>query len=140
MLRGDVGLDRRITTNVSSHLLGRGIRSPCHVRVEAQDGNVTLSGEVQYEHQKILAVDVARHVEGVRRVIDQLRVMPRVDVWKAAADAAARSHTHPQTPHPQTTHPQTSPPNAPPSHSSSPNAPPTDGPGATRPERNPFAL
>jgi hypothetical protein len=100
MLRGDVGQDRRITTSVNSHLLGRGIRSPCHVRVEAHNGDVTLSGEVQYDHQKLLAVDVAKNVEGVRRVIDQLRVLPRVDVWKAAADNAARSHAvpHPQAP------------------------------------------
>jgi hypothetical protein len=62
------------------------------VRVEAHNGDVTLSGEVQYEHQKSLAVDVAKHVQGVRRVIDQLRVMPRVDVWKAAATHAAHSH------------------------------------------------
>jgi osmotically-inducible protein OsmY len=68
--------DAALTQQVNNKLASRGIRSPCHVGVQTQDGNVTLSGTVRYAHQKGAAVQVTAGVTGVRRVIDQLTVRP----------------------------------------------------------------
>jgi osmotically-inducible protein OsmY len=39
---------------------------------------VTLSGNVQYAHQKGAAVNAISGMDGVRRVIDQMTVKPAV--------------------------------------------------------------
>jgi osmotically-inducible protein OsmY len=75
-MNGSRNTDVAITQQVNNKLAGRGIRSPCHVTVQTSDGNVTLSGSVQYAHQKTAAVQVASGVTGVRRVADQLSVKP----------------------------------------------------------------
>jgi osmotically-inducible protein OsmY len=66
--------DQTITQQVQNKLAGRGLSSPCHVTVETRKGEVTLSGSVQYAHQKGTAVQVANVISGVRRVIDRLIV------------------------------------------------------------------
>jgi osmotically-inducible protein OsmY len=38
---------------------------------------VTISGKIQYEHQRQLALRSAGAVEGVGRIVDQLQVIPR---------------------------------------------------------------
>jgi hypothetical protein len=43
---------------------------------------VTLSGCIEYEHQRNAAVQAARHLDGVTRVVDQLRVKPKTSPWK----------------------------------------------------------
>ena len=68
--------DQAITQQVTSKLANRGLRSPCQVAVQTNKGDVTLSGSVQYAHQKGAAVGAAGGVTGVRRVIDQLTVKP----------------------------------------------------------------
>ncbi len=73
---GSRNADAAINQQVNNKLAGRGIRSPCHVTVQTQDGNVTLSGDVQYAHQKSAAVQAASGVTGVRRVTDQMKVKP----------------------------------------------------------------
>lgn len=66
--------DRTITQQVQNQLAGRGLAAPCRVTVATQNGNVTLSGNVQFAHQKSMAVRVASAMQGVRRVIDRLVV------------------------------------------------------------------
>jgi osmotically-inducible protein OsmY len=44
--------------------------------VEVQDGVVTLSGTVFYRSAKRAAAEIARHVGGVKKVIDRLEVRP----------------------------------------------------------------
>jgi osmotically-inducible protein OsmY len=48
-----------------------------HVTATIQSGDVTLKGHLSYEHQRRAFVQAARHVDGVRRVIDQLRIVAR---------------------------------------------------------------
>lgn len=60
--------------------------------VEVNDGVVTLSGAVAYRHAKRAAVEIARHVGGVKEVVDRLEVRPdrpRSDEEIAAAVRAA---------------------------------------------------
>ncbi|MHB1035236.1 MAG: BON domain-containing protein [Pirellulales bacterium] len=74
--------DRSITQKVDKELCSRGVRPPCHITVVTNKGNVTLSGTIQYEHQRRMVVHTARAVDGVQRVVDQLRVIPKVQQWK----------------------------------------------------------
>lgn len=64
--------DRIILQQLTNKLASRGVRSPCHVTVQSNNGEVTLTGNVQFLHQKQAAVQVANGIAGVRRVIDQL--------------------------------------------------------------------
>lgn len=41
-------------------------------------GNIVLSGTIQYEMQRRSVMKVATSVPGVRRVIDQLKMKPKV--------------------------------------------------------------
>jgi osmotically-inducible protein OsmY len=68
------GADLKICSDVQLKLANRGLRTPCNVTVNAKNGEVTLSGTVQYAHQKAAAVQAATGVTGVRRVIDQTTV------------------------------------------------------------------
>jgi osmotically-inducible protein OsmY len=68
------GADQKISNQVLLKLNSRGIRSPSIVTVSTKNGEVTLSGSVQYAHQKGAAVQAASGVPGVRRVTDQMKV------------------------------------------------------------------
>jgi hypothetical protein len=54
------------------------MRSPCHIAVAARKGDVTLTGTIQFEYQRIAALHAARGIDGVRRVMDQLKVQAKV--------------------------------------------------------------
>jgi hypothetical protein len=82
-MRGNGEQDRKIAEDVSTQLKSRGLRAPCHVNVVSNEGNVTLSGKIQYEHQRGLAIQVARSVRNVRRVVDQMQTLPQAGLWKA---------------------------------------------------------
>ncbi len=68
------GADQKISSEVQVKLASRGLRSPCNLSVTTKNGEVTLTGTVQYAHQKAAAVQVATSVAGVRRVTDQTKV------------------------------------------------------------------
>lgn len=70
--------DRLITQQVSQKLANRGIRSPCHVEVSTNNGEVTLSGSVQFGHQKGIAAQAVSGITGVRRVVDQIVIKAHV--------------------------------------------------------------
>ena len=70
--------DRTITRQVTGKLARRGLNTPCHVTVDTLKGQVTLSGSVQYAHQKTAAVQAVNGISGVRRVIDRLIVKAAV--------------------------------------------------------------
>ena len=68
--------DATISRNATQHLASTGLRSPCHIQVQTRNGEITLSGIVQYDHQRNAAVQAVRNIEGVKRVIENLKVMP----------------------------------------------------------------
>jgi osmotically-inducible protein OsmY len=69
-----IGGDQTITNQVQLKLANRGIRFPCNVSVLTKKGEVTLSGTVQFAHQKSAAVQAATGVTGVKRVTDSMSV------------------------------------------------------------------
>lgn len=68
--------DAGITTSVKSKLAVDETVKAYQVDVDTSNGVVTLSGDVETAAQKEHAVEIARNTEGVRDVIDQLRVNP----------------------------------------------------------------
>jgi hypothetical protein len=78
--------DATISRNVSRLLASSGLRSPCHIQVQTRHGEVTLTGTVQFVHQRNTAVQAIRTVEGISRVVEKLKILP------------APKHQHPQPP------------------------------------------
>ena len=70
--------DRTIDKMVGQQLANRGMRPPCKVSASSQRGTVTLTGKIQYEHQRNLFAQSVRRVDGVKRVVDQLQVIVKV--------------------------------------------------------------
>ena len=70
--------DQDITQQVNIKLASRGLRAPCRVSVQTSNGTVTLSGTVQYSHQKGTAVRAINGITGVQRIVDRLIAKPAV--------------------------------------------------------------
>jgi osmotically-inducible protein OsmY len=68
--------DPVISQKVSETLSSVGIRAPCRVTVVSNKGNVTLSGTIQYEHQRHRTIRAIQAVAGVQRVVDHMQVLP----------------------------------------------------------------
>lgn len=66
--------DAGITTNVKTKLAADDTVKAYKVDVDTRNGVVTLSGDVQSAAAKEQAIQIARQTDGVRDVIDQLRV------------------------------------------------------------------
>ena len=74
--------DKTIDQKVAHELSARGMRAPCSIAVQTAKGVVTLSGNIEYEHQRNTAMQAARHLDGVTRVVDQMHVKPKTSPWK----------------------------------------------------------
>ena len=74
--------DKTLNQKVTQELASRGMRAPCTIAVQTTKGVVTLSGNIEYEHQRNAAVQAARHLDGVSRVVDQLHVKAKTSPWK----------------------------------------------------------
>ncbi|NLY00175.1 MAG: BON domain-containing protein [Rhodopirellula sp.] len=72
--------DKAIIQKVSQRLSRAGMSTTCQLTVLCQHGDVTLSGTLQFEHQRRAALAATRAVEGVHRVVDQMRVLPPPNV------------------------------------------------------------
>jgi osmotically-inducible protein OsmY len=82
MWHKEVFPDKSINQRICQQLSSRGMRSPCHIAVQTAKGVVTLTGSIEYEHQRNAAVLVARHMDGVKHVVDQLQVKAKTTQWK----------------------------------------------------------
>jgi len=85
--------DRTITQQASHKLANRGFRSPCHVEVQTKNGDVTLSGTVQFSYQKRAATQVVSGIMGVRRVADQMTVKPVAKQWSMSQPNVRWAHS-----------------------------------------------
>jgi osmotically-inducible protein OsmY len=66
--------DAGITTNVKTKLAADDTVKAYEVDVTTQNGVVTLSGDVENASAKQRAVEIARGTDGVRDVVDQIRI------------------------------------------------------------------
>lgn len=71
-----LGNDRTVTQQVTQRLATRGLRSPCRIDVHSRNGEVTLTGEIQYPHQRSAAMHAASSTSGVRHVVDRMTIKP----------------------------------------------------------------
>lgn len=69
--------DRALLKKVNQRLERTGLGSRCRVAVTIRRGQVTLSGNIQYEHQRRPALKAVSSVQGVRGVVDRLQVQSR---------------------------------------------------------------
>jgi osmotically-inducible protein OsmY len=65
------------------------IHHAVQVAVSEQAGQVTLRGTVRSLHQKRVALEIAKSVQGVDAVTDELRVDPRDHTWDDEIRGAA---------------------------------------------------
>jgi osmotically-inducible protein OsmY len=84
--------DPSISRKVGELLSNRGMRSPCRIVVATKKGRVTLSGVIQYEYQRRIAVHATGSIAGVQSVQDQLQVIPKKP--PARSIPAARNDEH----------------------------------------------
>jgi osmotically-inducible protein OsmY len=66
--------DDRIREDVSEELWRNSEIDASEIEVQAQNGEVTLTGKVEDRHQKRLAEDIAERCSGVTDVHNQLKV------------------------------------------------------------------
>ncbi|MHC4177735.1 MAG: BON domain-containing protein [Planctomycetota bacterium] len=69
--------DKALLKKVNQRLDRTGLGSRSRVTVTIRSGQVTLSGNIQYEHQRRPALKAVNAVEGVRGVMDHLQVQSR---------------------------------------------------------------
>jgi hyperosmotically inducible protein len=66
--------DAAITSKVKSALVADATTNPLKVDVDTNEGVVRLSGTVEKAENRTRAEEVARNVEGVRRVVNDIQV------------------------------------------------------------------
>jgi osmotically-inducible protein OsmY len=69
-----LGADRNIVQQVTQRLATKGIRTPCKIEVQSKNGEVTLTGSIQYPYQRSAAIQAASTASGVRHVVDRLTI------------------------------------------------------------------
>ena len=74
---GEVITDSWITTRVHSKFVGEDLLKDSNISVDTKDHVVTLKGTVMSAAGRARAVEQAKDVEGVHRVIDQLTIGPK---------------------------------------------------------------
>ena len=90
MFGNSQGADAALLKAVNQRLSRSGAGSQSRISATVNSGTVTLSGRLQYDAQRSPLLKLVARVAGVRRVIDQLQVPPRVNQY-AQAEANAAS-------------------------------------------------
>lgn len=85
--------DTRITTTIQSRYFASGDVKGHDIDVDTAGGVVTLTGKVENENARQQALQIARGVEGVTRVDDQLVIMTDADRTAAARAKAPESRS-----------------------------------------------
>ena len=73
--------DKTILQSVNQKLSQPGTGSQNSIKAAIRNGDVTLSGTIQYEHHRRHIVRTASGIAGVRRVIDQLKIGATKPKW-----------------------------------------------------------
>lgn len=68
--------DSVLKNKVTQQLANRGLRTPCRIHVEVRKGVLTLTGQVNYPHQRDAAMAAVRSIDGLSRIHEQIQVKP----------------------------------------------------------------
>jgi hyperosmotically inducible protein len=71
---GEVMTDGWITTRVHSRFVGQPLLKDSDISVDTDNHVVTLKGTVKSRSGRTKAVDIAKHTEGVHRVVNRLTI------------------------------------------------------------------
>jgi osmotically-inducible protein OsmY len=74
--------DTAITQQAHHMLTTHGFRAPCNIEVQTSRGVVTLSGTIEFDHQRIAILRVIHQIDGVSYVNDRMQVQPKTPSWK----------------------------------------------------------
>jgi osmotically-inducible protein OsmY len=74
--------DKRISQKVEQRVSRAGLGSQAKITVQVRNGDVTLSGTLQYDRERRPVLHAARGVEGVRRIVDQLQMKAAPKKWQ----------------------------------------------------------
>lgn len=69
--------DKDLLRTINQRLSRAGASSQTRVTASVQQGNVTVSGSLQYPYQRGAIIKAIERIAGVRRVIDQLLLVDR---------------------------------------------------------------
>ncbi|MBN2293936.1 MAG: BON domain-containing protein [Pirellulales bacterium] len=69
--------DKTILKKINQRLSRTSIGSQSQITATVRNGQVTLSGSIQYENQRRPAMRAANGVEGVSRIVDQIKLKSR---------------------------------------------------------------
>jgi hyperosmotically inducible protein len=84
--------DGWLVMKVHSEMLDENVLDGSNIDVDVKNGVVTLQGTVTSEAARARAVEVARKNDGVKNVVDQLRIAPKHDSkMDKAADKMAKT-------------------------------------------------
>lgn len=103
MLQNHGVSDKDLLKLVTQRLARTGIASQTPISAMVRNGNVTLSGVINFEHQRKTALKAVQAIHGVHHVVDQLRVQPATKKWQATHGPGHVVGTHPAPPHPSAT-------------------------------------
>ena len=78
---GDRVPDKTVERKVTQRLGRAGLGSQSKITVAVRNGQVTMSGTLQFDAQRKSVLNSARGVAGVRNVVDQLQFAPRKKNW-----------------------------------------------------------
>ena len=73
--------DKTVLKQVVQKLMRSGTGSRSRVTAAVRNGDLTLTGTLQYEHERRCVVKAISSISGIRRVIDQMRLVPKKKVW-----------------------------------------------------------
>ena len=85
MSYGDRPNDKALLKDVTKRLMRTGTQTK--VTAAVSSGAVTLTGALQYEHQRRTMIRAVNQVSGIRNVVDQMTVQPKK---RADADSQTR--------------------------------------------------
>jgi osmotically-inducible protein OsmY len=74
--------DKRLLQKVEQRVSRAGLGSQSRITVQVRNGDVTLSGTLQYDSQRRPVLHAASGVEGVRRIVDQMQVKEAPKKWQ----------------------------------------------------------
>ena len=82
MTFGDQIPDKTLLKQVVQKLARSGTGSQSRVTAAVRSGDLTLTGTLQYEHERRCVIRSTSGISGIRRVIDQMRVerRKRIDI------------------------------------------------------------
>jgi osmotically-inducible protein OsmY len=69
--------DKDLLKSINQRLTRAGASSQSRITAMVQQGNVTVSGSLQYPYQRAAIIKAIERIAGVRRVVDQLQLVAR---------------------------------------------------------------